>query len=474
MDSINWLAEGEARKGELLKSLGEILSIPSIKNLETASKDRPMGENVGKALETMLKFGTEAGFRVKNIDGYAGYIEYGKSEEYIGVLAHVDVVPADPTEWDTPPFEATTSEGKLYARGAIDDKGPAIAVFYALKLLKELNLPLKKRIRLIFGTDEESGMRCIRHYMDVEENPKFGFSPDADFPIIYAEKGQMNVKIKNDSHKDHFPPDGDTVLQRFHSGERGNMVPGTAVAVLKTMDHETITSAFADFLQNNKLAGDTQVTAPDLIQLTLYGKTVHGMEPQNGRNAALESIRFLDTLALTDKDKTFTDFCYTYLFRDPFGEKLDIDYSEETLGKLTVNAGIFHYTPEKGAEISLNIRCPLKTNYMRTVEIIEEKVAPFDLYVDEVRQKQPHYVNPHHPMIKVMQESYESIIHGEPTLLTTGGATYARFLNNGVAYGAVFPGKEMTAHQANEYIEIDDLLRATAIYAKALYKLSQM
>jgi len=123
-----------------------------------------------------------------------GFAEWGEAEDYIRVLAHVDVVPA-PREWITPSYEPTIRDGKLYARGTIDDKGPGMAAFYALKILKDLGLPLKRKIRMIYGTDEESGMRCVQHYLDVEPVPTYGFSPDNEFPIVYAEKEQINVKL---------------------------------------------------------------------------------------------------------------------------------------------------------------------------------------------------------------------------------------------------------------------------------------
>ncbi|GGH84305.1 succinyl-diaminopimelate desuccinylase [Pullulanibacillus pueri] len=472
MSNIDWMKEAEQRKDDLLKDLIGLLNIPSVKSLETQTPESPMGVNIDKALNYALELGNKNDFTTKNIEGYAGYIEYGDSDDYIGVLAHVDVVPATASEWDTPPFDATIVGDKLIARGAIDDKGPGMAAFYALKILKELGVPIKRRIRLIFGTDEESGMRCIRHYLKVEQQPIFGFSPDADFPIIHAEKGQIHVKITRPAKKSDIKDDKNINIHHFHSGERSNMVPGQAVVQLQGQDLQAIPSAFQEYCQSYHLKGETKLISEGL-ELTLYGKTVHGMEPQNGVNAALELLYFLNTLPLASEDQAFANYCSTHLYRDPFGKALGISYSEPTLGPLTVNAGIFRYD-HNGLDISLNIRCPLNTNYMRTVEILMESAEAFGLKVEEVRHSQPHHVSPEHPMIKTMQKAYQDITGQEPTLLTTGGGTYARLMENGVAFGASFPGKAMTAHQANEFIDIDDLIQATAIYAKALYDLSQL
>lgn len=466
---INWLKEVKKRKNDLLRDLEGFLRIESVKDLEMSTSEHPMGKKIGEALTYILNLGESSGFTTKNLDGYVGYMEMGDSEDYIGVLAHVDVVPA-PGEWTTPPFQPHYRNGRLYARGAIDDKGPGMAAFYALKILKELQLPLKRKIRLIYGTDEESGMRCVRHYLSKEPEPVLGFSPDAQFPIVYAEKGQINVKlaIKGTGEK------GAVVLEKFSAGDRGNMVPGRAEAVIITKQPQDLVEQFQAYCDEENLVGEYRLSSDGKVILILHGKTVHGMEPQKGVNAGLECLQFLNRLDFRESDRSYISFASDCLYRDPFGEHLGIKYCEDVLGPLTVNAGIFKYDHIGGGSIQLNIRCPLNTEYLRTIEIIMEQAERYGFTIDETRQSSPHYVPTHHPLIKTLQSAYQTITGDEPTLLTTGGATYAKLLKNAVAYGAVFPGKEMSAHQIDEYIEIKDLLKATAIYAKALYELSQL
>jgi len=466
---MNWLEEVEKRKEDLLRDLEGLLRIESVKDLETSTDQHPMGKKIGEALDYVLNLGKDAGLTANNLDGFAGYVEMGDSEDYIGVLAHVDVVPA-PGEWTTPPFEPAYRDGKLYARGAIDDKGPGMAAFYALKILKELNLPLKRKIRLIYGTDEESGMRCVRHYLEVEPEPVLGFSPDANFPIVYAEKGQINVKLAIKGTGE----DGDWVLEKFSAGDRGNMVPGRAEAEIRTAQPQDLIDQFLSYCKEENLTGEYVQSEDGKVTLILFGKTVHGMEPHKGVNAGLECLYFLNGLPFAGSDRSYISFAADCLYRDPFGEHLGVHYREEVLGPLTVNAGIFKYDRINGGTIQLNIRCPLNTEYLRTIEIIMEQAEKYGFNIEETRQSTPHYVPADHPLIKTLQSAYQSVTGDEPTLLTTGGATYAKLLKNAVAFGAVFPGKEMSAHQIDEYIEIEDLLKATAIYAKALYELSQL
>jgi len=192
LPKIDWYAEVLKRKDDLIRDLQGLVRIRSVYDETTVGEDTPFGEGPKNALDYMLEKGKENGFQVKNVDHFAGHIEMGSGEKLVGVLGHVDVVP-EGDGWTFDPYGGEIHDGKIYGRGTADDKGPTMAAFYALKIVKELGLPLSKRVRLIIGTDEESGMRCIKNYFQKEEMPDVGFVPDADFPIIYAEKGIASV-----------------------------------------------------------------------------------------------------------------------------------------------------------------------------------------------------------------------------------------------------------------------------------------
>lgn len=468
--TIDFYSEMLKRKEKLLDDLIELLKFESVKDLDSATEAAPMGKTIDETLQYMLHRAEREGFQTEDIDGYIGYADFGESDDYIAVLGHLDVVPA-PGQWTTPPFEPAIRDGKLYARGAIDDKGPTMAAFYAIKLLKELKLPLNRKIRLILGTDEESGMRCMKKYVEVLGAPKVGFSPDAYFPLIHAEKGQINAKLlmKVSKKQDSGPHQ----LLAFSSGERGNMVPDLADAEVATSEREAFEKAFAAYRQRRGLNGELTKNKSG-VHIKLHGKTVHGMEPQNGINAAIELAHFLVDFDFSGQDHQFLSFINDTLFEDDYGDRLGLSVEHEEMGRLTVNAGIFHFQTDEQAVIQLNIRCPINTNYLRSIEILTEKCGEYGIEVNEIRKKDPHYVEKHHPVLKVLQSAYQKETSDEPTLLTSGGATYARFIKSGIAFGAVFPGKEMSAHQIDESIEVDDLLKAAAIYARALYTLSNL
>jgi succinyl-diaminopimelate desuccinylase len=465
---INWYKEAEKRKEDLIKDLTGILRIASVKDESTKSEVRPMGDKVGEALEYMLKLSEQSGFTTKNLDGFAGFLEQrnNDSEPYIGVLCHIDVVPAT-GEWKSPPFEPTIRDGKIYARGAIDDKGPTMAAFYGLKLLKELGLPMKNNIRIIFGTDEESGMSCMKHYQSVEKMPALGFAPDAVFPIINAEKGQINVTLSMSASE--TKDNSDVTLLSFKAGDRINMVPEKTTVVLGGAFNQLV-EEFLLFCEKEQYK-HTMIPLEETLELSLYGLSAHGMEPHIGKNAATILGGFLSKYNLGTANPFIK--LASQLHEDFYGAALDIEYMDSITGSLTVNPGIFSFEKGEGT-IHLNIRCPVTTNYDDIKEKLASKLVNTGFSISGIRQSKPHHVEADHPMIQILQSIYQEETGDQPTLLSTGGATYAKFMDQGVAFGACFPGKEMTAHQKDEYMEIEDLLKATAIYARAIYELSNI
>ncbi|PLR89787.1 dipeptidase PepV [Bacillus sp. T33-2] len=465
---MNWKNGVEKKKTELLTDLFDLLSFKSVKDLHSKSESAPMGMEIKKALDFMLQKAADDGFRTKNIDGYVGVAELGPEDapDYISVLCHLDVVPAT-GEWASDPFKPVLRDGKVFARGAIDDKGPTMAAYYALKIIKESGLPLKHRIRIIFGTDEESGMSCMKKYVQVEPQPLTGFAPDAEFPIIHAEKGQINVVLRLEK-ADNIS--GQYELLSFYSGEKGNMVPDQAVAIIRGKGLESLRERFKAYCGKDYLDYAVKHKDDSLI-LTLKGISAHGMEPDKGVNAATKLAKYL---AGEVCGGSFVKFIGECLDDDPHGEKLNISFSDEITGPLTVNPGIFRFSSNNSAYLTLNIRCPVETPYLRTIEKLSEAVGKYGFVIEEVREKKPHHVEKSHPVISVLQQAYEQETGEKAVLLTTGGATYARFIGNGVAYGSVFPGKLNTAHQINEYVEIEDLYKATAIYARAIYDLANL
>lgn len=472
---MDWKQEVLRRKDDLLHDLNGLLRIPSVKDLATSEEGKPMGKEIARALEYMLELAAREGFAVKNHEGYVGYAEYGPADtdDYIAVLCHLDVVPAT-GEWTSPPYEPAIREGNLYARGAIDDKGPTLAAFYALKIVKELGLPLKHKVRLIFGTDEESGSKCMDKYRQMEKMPLAGFAPDADFPIVHAEKGQINTKvIMRQTQLEHT--ENKLYLTSFFSGGIANMVPESAKAVI-TGDEEAISALIEEFYAycsaRSRMGFTT--TGRQQVTLNLEGKSAHGMEPHLGVNAGLELIHFLRLYPFQPDARRFLSCVDDCLYDDYRGAALGIVQEDEITGPLTINSGIIQYAPRQESFFHLNLRFPVCGDEQEILQKIAAKVGDYQFEVDTPILKKPHHVDRRHPMITALQRIYQEETSLAPTLLSTGGGTYAAHIPNGVAFGAVFPGKECKAHQPDEYIEIEDLLKATAIYTRAIYELANL
>ncbi|MCP8967501.1 dipeptidase PepV [Ectobacillus ponti] len=463
---INWLKEVEKRKDTLIADIQAFLQMKSVWEEETAREGAPFGEGIAAALEHLLEKGKRDGFAAKNLEGYAAHLEMGQGDDLIGVLCHIDVVP-EGDGWSSDPYGAEIREGKIYARGAIDDKGPTMAAYYAMKIVKELGLPLSKRVRMIIGTDEESQWRCVDHYFAHEEMPGMGFAPDADFPIINAEKGICDLYLVQTGAG---VAGGSAVLKEFSSGRRLNMVPDYAKAVVETAQAASLAEAYGQYVQQHGRNGHATAEG-NTLTLEMEGISAHGSTPEKGINAGLQLAQFLTGADLADQGAAFVQFAAQKLAADTRGDALGIQYEDEITGPLTVNIGRMSYDEEAGGTFGLNIRYPVTTDLEATLQSLAQHAEGFA--IQNMSDSKPHHVDKNHVLIQTLQRVYTEQTGEEAALLAIGGGTYARSLKAGVAFGPLFPGKEELAHQKDEYIEIADVVKATAIYAQAIYELAK-
>ena len=446
MDFLNYVRE---HSQEIIDETKELLKIPSVLDTFDPKSQTPFGKGIQEALMHVLKRAKEDGFVTKNIRNYAAHIEYGDGDEILGILCHLDVVPPG-DYWSHPPFQPILKDDKLYARGAMDDKGPTMAAYFALKFLKDLDVHLNKRVRIILGTDEETAWRGIKEYFKTEEMPTIGFAPDASFPLIYGEKGIWSFDIEGKP--------SNSPLISFKSGERYNVVPDYAECTLDV----DLQSEFEKFLKYNDFKGEISDG-----KYIVHGKNAHAMQPHLGVNAGFILSRFLKE-NLRDP---FIDFIQDYLAFDCFGEKLKLEYKDPEMGEFTMNAGIFEVT-NNGSRIGINCRYPkgfdLDEAQLKVTEAAKKKGLNY-VFKGDIPI---HYVDPNDALIKTLMNAYQKITNDfDSKPYTIGGGTYARALDKAVAFGMVMPGRKDVAHQADEHIFIDDIIEATAIYMEAIYAL---
>lgn len=470
MNHINWTEEVNKRKTQLIKDTQEFLQIKSVLDEENGTPEAPLGVGIQEALQYMLKKGENDGFTVKDVEHLAGHIEMGKGEDILGILCHVDVVP-EGDGWSSDPYGAEIRDGKIFARGVLDDKGPTMAAYYAMKIVKELGLPLSKRVRMILGTDEESDWRCVDTYFKHEEMPTLGFAPDADFPIIFAEKGIWDFYIKQAPNLE--TGTAEVTVKDFTAGRRFNMVPDSAQAVLEVKHSQSeITSAFQEFLNKNQLKGEAREEGT-LLVLELEGVSAHGMEPKHGVNAGLYLSLFLNELPLSQHAKEYFAFIVKYLFDDSRGNGFGIAYKDESTGDVTLNVGLLRYSKSEGGQIGVNLRYPVSYDYKNASQKLQSVLKDHHFSLVTLSDSKPHHVEAGSFLVQTLSKVYEGQTGEKAELIAIGGGTYARSLEAGVAFGPLFPGREDIAHQKDEYMFIEDLLKATALYAEAIYELAK-
>lgn len=413
---------------DIIEDLRGLLKIPSVQGEPLEGK--PFGKYPAAALKYMLDLGVKLGFKVKDVDGYAGHIEWGEGEDVFGVLCHLDVVPAG-DDWTYPPFSATIDNGRIYARGAQDNKAPAISALYAAKRLMDEGFVPKQRFRLILGLNEESGWKCIDYYFKKEQMPEQGFSPDADFPVINCEKGVLHLAVS-------FPLVNPDTIEELSGGHRVNMVPDRAHYKLKTG-----------------------------ILKRFEGVSAHGSTPHKGQNAVWELLSDLkQKVSEPAISQMYELFCQT----GGLG-KMGLDIADDVSGPLTLNLGTIFKKDDGTVVCGVDIRYPVTFNQDDILNKMRQALMP-GAVVNVENYHLPLYVKADDPLVQSLLKAYREVTgDSEGDCISIGGATYSRALKKGVAFGPVFPGEESRIHTSDESIELDKFFKMTEIYYKALKEL---
>jgi len=447
----------KANEEPLIKALCDIIRIKSVE--ESPKPGMPFGEGLARALEFTLKLAESFGLRTRNLDNYVGWAEWGEGEELIGIPVHLDVVP-EGRGWTYPPYGGEIHDGKIYGRGSTDDKGPAMAALFALKTLKDAGIKFSRRVRVIFGTNEESGMADMEYYKKHDEAPDMGFSPDADYPIINGEKGIMTFKLAMDFQQ----IQGGITIAEFQGGHRPNMVPDYAEAKLKNCP-VGIEDRLLALAEERDFDVKVEREDSDLI-IKSYGVSAHGSTPEKGKNAVMRLLALLGELDISSEQKAFIDFLNEKIGEDTTGKGLGIAFYDEISGALSFNVGIAQINEQHG-EITVNIRYPIKTSGKQVIEAIKNNLVEA-IRMELISDDEPHYVPEDNIMIQKLKAAYEKVTGEKAYCFTIGGGTYARHFKNCVAFGPNFPGKPELAHEKDEYIEIEDLLKSFSIYTYVL------
>lgn len=442
-------------KDEMITNIKKWCSIDSQFDEKTVDDDNPFGKGVSSALDFFFKLASKSGFAVHNYDNYVVEATLGKGSKNITIMAHADVVP-EGTGWDQNPFEVVEKKGVLYGRGVADDKGPALACFYALKALKDANMISPNyQIRFLVGGNEERGSLCMEHYFGTlkKAQPTYGFSPDSSFPLIFAEKGIFNFEA---AKKIDLPG-----LISIHGGVASNSV------IEKCVVRFELTENIIPFLLENYPEAEIR-TADDIVNITFTGLAAHGSVPQEGKNAGLMALKFI-----ADFTKNKDIVKAVELFDDVYGKGVNGYNSSKEMGKNSLNVGLINYDEGTHLSIIVNFRYVNGVDEKKLKNKIKEACKPF---VVRFTPSSPLlYFDKRSPLIKTLLKAYieeTGIKDAKP--LSTGGGTYAKEASNVVAFGMEFPGRNPKMHAVGENVSIEDLVDSMAIYAHAIYSLGQL
>lgn len=453
------------KKNEMVTSLQEVLKFRSLEGKKDG--DMPFGKDVHDCFMYTLNLAESLGFRTKNVDNYAGHAEIGEGDEIIGVLVHLDVVP-EGEGWDYDPYGGEIVDGNIYGRGTLDDKGPAIATLYAMKALVDSGVKLNKRIRIIFGLNEETGWAGIDYYLQKEETPHLAFTPDADFPACHGEKG-ITVFELTQKFEDLCSGEGVEVIS-IKGGNAANMVPDWAEAQIK--ETEAIDDIVDAYMQEK--GGEFTIERNnDITTIHSKGVSAHGSTPKVGKNAISYLLDLINVLELKYGDPS--KFIRAYektIGLEYYGQRAGCGFEDKDSGKLTFNVGTIDMNQE-AVKLIVNVRYPITTPLEDVENGIIETFKPHNIAYNLLDHMAPIYFPKDHELIVKLMKVYREHTGDMSEPITMGGGTYARAMKNAVAFGGVFPGDPQLAHQKNEHIAIDKLVLQSQIYASALYELAK-
>lgn len=456
----------EHNRDRIISTVCEIVRIPSVAG--DPGPGEPFGQGPALALSRTLELAGSYGLRTVNLENYAGYAEFGDGSEYIAVLGHLDTVP-EGDGWHHPPFGGEISDDKIYGRGSLDDKGPILAALFGLIAIKETGLAVEKRIRVIFGTDEETGSLDMNYYRTREPPPESGFTPDADFPVVFAEKGILWVEFSGHYNEGN---QAGLLLLSVRGGTAVNMVPDLATATILTSRPVDIITGCRIFANNTGYSLSAEADGNQVI-IQCRGIAAHGSTPGLGRNAIMQLFSYLGTLPFDPGGTgSIISFLNSRLGSDYTGSLMGLNMSDSLSGDLTLNVGKIEIS--KGCFSCIaDIRYPVTTGAETIMGLIADNLKETGIGAGIIKHDPPLNFPEGSDLVMTLRDVYRNFTGDTSPPVAIGGGTYARRLPNIVAFGPYRPGQPPPVHAADEYIPCDDLISDAKIYGRAMYQLAR-
>lgn len=463
---------------DILKAISDLVKIPTVYHAATVSPEMPYGKYVYEGYTWLKQKALEDGFEVLEYDGHALAIRIKEvsSHKRVDIVSHVDVV-APGEGWRDNPFSGNLREGFIYGRGTQDMKGTLILTYYALKLIKDNNLPYNKEIRIVIGCDEERTMNDIRYYLKQAGEPEFAFTPDGKFPFSLGEKGALMWHIEGKM---------DTIIEELEGGVQCNVVSPVAYATIKDRDKDKdYFTLFKIYLNEMVLQREIKIDSEssqneitftgvisgklrkynDYIRITVFGKAAHASMPEKGLNATVQLLGFINGVT---QDK-LADTLY-HIFADYNGRGADIAYDIPPMGKLTFNLGLLKIK-ENTVMADVDCRYPYGVSADVLTEKLKKGLGP--LKVSLPYDDKPTMAASDSPHLKILLDTYREVMNDYSEPIISGGVTYSKVIKNCVAFGPMKEDSESLAHQANERLSMEKIDQLFEIYAKTMIRLAE-
>lgn len=453
------------KAGEYLDSAVELLSgLISYKSvMGKAEKDAPYGRECADVLAFAQDVLEKDGFYVKNFDNHAITAAFDERPAELGILCHLDVVPVEGQEWSSDPFKAEIRDGRVYGRGAIDDKGPAAAVITAMRMIRDSGIKLGRNVRLILGSNEENGSEDMEYYVKKEKFPPMLFTPDGSFPIINIEKGMIRFKFSGNYS-------GGNILS-IKGGSVVNAVPERAEAVVRGVSAEEIKASARNM---DGILLSVENNDDNTVCIKVKGKGAHASTPEQGVNALTALLSLLGNMEFTaDESNELYRAVRTLNGMFPFGEYdgkvAGVKCFDEKSGALTLVLSVAD-CGEDSYSFMCDCRFPVCRCSEDITKVILRRMAENAVGCEVMLKSEPHSVDEDSEMIKTLLDVYEDCTGEKGRCLAIGGGTYVHDTDNGVAFGAEW-SDENNMHGADEFIGLDELKKDIEIYTEAILRL---
>lgn len=459
MDKVFSIIDG--MRDEMIDTLGRWIRIPSVQS--AALDGMPFGERLQDMLEEAQRTAINMGFDTRNVDNYLLEVNYGSGERTLGILGHLDVVP-EGEGWSHAPYGAEIDNGRMYGRGTSDDKGPMVSALYALRAVCESGVELKDGVRLLFGLNEESGSADIAYYKRENAMPDYGFTPDGDYPVINCEKGGLGINLEGELQRGK----GAFEIAEIRCGTRVNIVPNLAEATLKGISADKCRELLS---KAGDIADKLEVmpgSAEDECVLAAHGVASHAAMPENGVNAAGALCIALDAMGA---EQNVITAIAKLLGMEYDGKNLGICMSDEVSGALTCNLGIL--SCENGhVRAMLDIRYPISARSSELLSNAAAAAAPYGMIATLRGDSKPLYVPADNFVVRGLLKTYERVTGEKGYPIAIGGGTYARSMENAVAFGNAYPGTDNCIHMPDEFCDLDEFVRNAKMMAAAIIELA--